>query len=47
MTFSCLESLDVSNGDLESFHVVREYSDVFDEVRGLPRGTRYSCVPRG
>ena len=44
---SCLVSFDASNGDLEFVCVVREYSDVFDEVRGLPRGTRYSCVPRG
>ena len=34
--FSYLESLDASNDDLKSSRVVREYSDVFDEVRGLP-----------
>ena len=33
---SYLEFLDASNDDLESVRVVREYGDVFDEVRGLP-----------
>ena len=33
---SYLESLDASNDDLKSVRVVREYSDVFDEVQGLP-----------
>ena len=35
-----LESLDASNDDLKSVRVVREYGDIFDEVRGLPRGAR-------
>ena len=34
---SYLESLDASIDDLQSVRVVREYDDVFDEVRGLPR----------
>ena len=33
---SFLESLDASIDDLQSVPVVRDYSDVFDEVRGLP-----------
>ena len=33
---SYLESLDASNDDLHSVRIVREYVDVFDEVRGLP-----------
>ena len=31
-----LESLDSSDDNLQSVRVVREYPDVFDEVRGLP-----------
>ena len=31
-----LESLDSSIDDLQSIRVVREYPDVFDEVKGLP-----------
>ena len=37
---SCLESSDVSNDDLGSVCVVREYGDVFDVERGLPRGAK-------
>ena len=33
---SYLESLDTSIDDLQSVRVVREYADVFKEVRGLP-----------
>ena len=33
---SYLESLDTSDDDLHSVRIVREYVDVFDEVRGLP-----------
>ena len=33
---SYLESLDTSIDDLQSVRVVREYADVFEEVRGLP-----------
>ena len=33
---SCLESLDASVKNLQSVRVVREYSDVFEEVKGLP-----------
>ena len=33
---SYLESLDASVESLRSVRVVREYSDVFDEVKGLP-----------
>ena len=31
-----LESLDASDDDLHSVRIVREYADIFDEVRGLP-----------
>ena len=33
---SYLESLDASIENLQSVEVVREFSDVFDEIRGLP-----------
>merc|ERR1711890_42047 len=33
---SYLESLDASNDDLHSVRIIREYVDIFDEVRGLP-----------
>ena len=33
---SCLESLNASVENLQSVSVVREYSDVFEEVKGLP-----------
>ena len=33
---SYLESLDTSIDDLQSVRVVREYADVFEEVRGIP-----------
>ena len=37
---SYLESLDAFNDDLHSVCIVREYVDVFDEVRGLPQNVR-------
>ena len=33
---SYLESLDASVENLQSVRVVREYSDVYEEVKGLP-----------
>ena len=33
---SCLELFDASIENLQSVRVVREYSDVFEEVEGLP-----------
>jgi len=34
--FSFLDSLDTSIDNLQSIPIVRDYLDVFDEVRGLP-----------